>query len=161
MGIRQSHGHSRWQSRPTTNDGPSHDWVDRLTALRQHQHNGKRAPHKPLLLLVTLGRLAETGSSEMPGSDVEERLADLIAEFGPVTRIGRRQSAAYPFTHLRTRCSPVDRFQRRTRRNVGAPYRGRSRSSKPGIANAHSADSTGNLVRPRWVLRLRTFGGST
>jgi putative restriction endonuclease len=84
------------------NDGPSHDWVDRLAALRQHQHNGKRAPHKPLLLLMALGRLAETGSSEMPWSDVEERLADLIAEFGPATRTGRRQSAAYPFTHLRT-----------------------------------------------------------
>jgi putative restriction endonuclease len=78
------------------------DWVERLSTLRQYQHNGKRVPHKPLLMLMALGRLAETGSSELPWSDAEERLADLIAEFGPATRTGRRQSAAYPFTHLRT-----------------------------------------------------------
>ena len=85
-----------------TNEGPRHEWVDRLSALRQYQHNGKRAPHKPLLVLMALGRLAETGSSELPWSEVEEGLADLIAEFGPATSTGRRQSAAYPFTHLRT-----------------------------------------------------------
>jgi putative restriction endonuclease len=78
------------------------DWVERVSALRQYQHNGKRVPHKPLLVLMALGRLAETGSSELPWSVAEERLADLIAEFGPATRTGRRQSAAYPFTRLRT-----------------------------------------------------------
>ena len=50
---------------------------------------------------MALGRLAETGSSELPWSETEERLANLIAEFGPATRTGRRQSAAYPFTRLR------------------------------------------------------------
>ncbi len=85
-----------------TDERPRQDWVERMTALRQNQHNGKRASHKPLLLLMALGRLAETGSSELPWSDIEERLADLIAEFGPATRTARRQSAAYPFTHLRT-----------------------------------------------------------
>lgn len=81
---------------------PHDNWVERLSALRQHQQNGRRAPHKPLLVLMALGRLAETGSSELPWSDVEKRLADLIAEFGPATRTSGRQSAAYPFTHLRT-----------------------------------------------------------
>ena len=85
-----------------TNEGPRHEWVDRLSSLKQYQHNGKRAPHKPLLVLMALVRLAETGSSELPWSEVEEGLADLIAEFGPATSTGRRQSAAYPFTHLRT-----------------------------------------------------------
>jgi hypothetical protein len=51
---------------------------------------------------MALGRLAETGSSELPWSVAEERLADLIAEFGPATGTSRRQSAAYPFTRLRT-----------------------------------------------------------
>jgi len=77
-------------------------WVEQLSAIRQYQHQGKRVPHKPLLLLLALGRLSETGSSELPWSDAEKSLADLIAEFGPATRTGRRQSAAYPFTHLRT-----------------------------------------------------------
>jgi putative restriction endonuclease len=85
-----------------TNGEGLEDWVERVSALKQYQHNGKRVPHKPLLVLMALGRLAETGSSELPWSDTEQRLADLIAEFGPATRTGRRQSAAYPFTRLRT-----------------------------------------------------------
>ena len=78
------------------------DWVERVSALRQYQHDGKRAPHKPLLVLMALGRLAETGSSELPWSEAENQLSDLITEFGPSSGSSRRQSAAYPFTRLRT-----------------------------------------------------------
>ncbi|MDP9462035.1 MAG: HNH endonuclease, partial [Actinomycetota bacterium] len=42
-----------------------------------------------------------TGTSALPWSDAEEKLADLIAEFGPTSKTGRAQSAAYPFTRLR------------------------------------------------------------
>jgi putative restriction endonuclease len=91
-----------WQSQRMTNGEAPEDWVERVSALKQYSHNGKRAPHKPLLVLMALGRLVETGSSELPWSEAEERLAHLIAEFGPTTRTSRRQSAAYPFTHLRT-----------------------------------------------------------
>lgn len=72
-----------------------------LASLRQHQHNGHRSPHKPLLVLLALGRLTVTGSSELPWSVAEVALADLIAEFGQPSRTGRAQSAAYPFTRLR------------------------------------------------------------
>lgn len=75
--------------------------LERFAALRQHQHDGQRSPHKPLLVLLALGRLAATGSSELPWSAAESELADLIAEFGPPSRTGRAQSAAYPFTRLR------------------------------------------------------------
>jgi putative restriction endonuclease len=78
------------------------DWVERVSTLRQYQGNGKRVPHKPLLVLMALARLAETGSSELPWSEAEKRLGDLIADFGPPSSSSRRQSAAYPFTHLRT-----------------------------------------------------------
>jgi putative restriction endonuclease len=54
-----------------------------------------------LLVLLALGRLAATGSSQLPWSQAETELADLIAEFGPPSRTGRAQSAAYPFTRLR------------------------------------------------------------
>lgn len=74
---------------------------ERLTSLRQHQHDGKRSPHKPLLVLLALGELASTGSSALPWSAAESRLARLIAEFGPPSRTGAAQSAAYPFTRLR------------------------------------------------------------
>ncbi len=72
-----------------------------FSSLRQHQRNGQRSPHKPLLALLALGRLAATGRSDVPWSLAEEKLADLIAEFGPASSTGRAQSAAYPFTRLR------------------------------------------------------------
>ncbi|MEO3778205.1 phosphorothioated DNA-binding restriction endonuclease [Micromonospora sp. B11E3] len=76
--------------------------LDRLTGLHLHQQHGRRAPHKPLLVLLALGRLAGTGSSELPWSEALQLLSDLIAEFGPASRTGRAQSAAYPFTRLRS-----------------------------------------------------------
>lgn len=75
--------------------------VDRLTALRQYQGDGKRAPHKPLLVLLALGQLANTGSSSMPWSVVQERLGALLDEFGTSASSGA-SSAAYPFTRLRS-----------------------------------------------------------
>jgi putative restriction endonuclease len=53
-------------------------------------------------VLLALGRLAGAGSSELPWTEARAKLADLIAEFGPSSRTGRAQSAAYPFTRLRT-----------------------------------------------------------
>jgi putative restriction endonuclease len=77
------------------------DVLARLGSLRQHQQGGRRSPHKPLLVLLALGQMRSTGSSELPWSEAEGRLADLIAEFGPASRTGRTQAAAYPFTRLR------------------------------------------------------------
>jgi putative restriction endonuclease len=75
----------------------------RFGNLRQYRRrDGQRAPHKPLLVLLALGRLAASGSSAMPWDEAKDELGDLIAEFGPGSRTGRVQSAAYPFTHLRS-----------------------------------------------------------
>jgi putative restriction endonuclease len=52
-------------------------------------------------VLLALGRLATTGSSELPWTEAETKLADLVAEFGPPSRTSRAQNAAYPFTRLR------------------------------------------------------------
>lgn len=74
----------------------------RFRSLQQHRRkDGQRSPHKPLLVLLALGRLAATGSSELPWSAAESALGELIAEFGPPSRTSRAQSAAYPFTRLR------------------------------------------------------------
>jgi len=78
------------------------DVLGRLASLRQHQRSGQRSPHKPLLVLLALGRLAESDSSALPWCSCEPELADLITEFGPPSRTGRAQSAAYPFTRLRS-----------------------------------------------------------
>lgn len=77
--------------------------VDPLKAvlnLRQHQQHGVRSPHKPLLVLLALGRLARTGSSEVPWTAARTDLAALISEFGPPSLTAAAQSAAYPFTRL-------------------------------------------------------------
>jgi putative restriction endonuclease len=89
-----------WQGEhmPTLSD---EEVLDRLTSFRQYQQDGKRAPHKPLLVLLALARLEETGTSAVSWSTAENQLADLISEFGPPSRTGRAQSAAYPFTRLR------------------------------------------------------------
>ncbi|NEK57036.1 restriction endonuclease [Geodermatophilus sabuli] len=76
--------------------------LERLSSLRQHQQDSRRSPHKPLLVLLALGRLAATGSSRLPWSEAEETLSNLIEEFGPTSQTGRSQSAAFPFTRLRS-----------------------------------------------------------
>jgi hypothetical protein len=79
------------------------EWVlARLAGLRLHQRDGRRSPHKPLLVLLALGRLANTGSSALPWTQAQVQLADVLAEFGPASRTSRSQSAAYPFTRLRS-----------------------------------------------------------
>src|SRR3954452_5201706 len=81
---------------------PREDVVARLAELRQHLRDGRRSPHKPLLMLLALGRLATTGSSALPWSEAQVQLGNLIAEFGPASKTSRTQSAAYPFTRLRS-----------------------------------------------------------
>lgn len=76
--------------------------LNRLAALRVHQRDGRRAPHKPLLVLLALGRLSTSGSSALTWQDAQTQLGGLIAEFGPGSRTSRVQSAAYPFTRLRS-----------------------------------------------------------
>jgi putative restriction endonuclease len=76
--------------------------VERFLSLRQHQQGGRRAPHKPLLVLIALGRIATAGSSSVTWFEARQSLGDLLAEFGPMSKTSRAQSAAYPFTRLRS-----------------------------------------------------------
>lgn len=75
--------------------------AERLTTLRQYRASGERAPNKPLLVLLALGQLASTGSSQLPWSVVEKRLGALLEEFGTPSASGAT-AAAYPFTRLRS-----------------------------------------------------------
>ena len=74
--------------------------VDRLLALRQHRLNGKRAPHKPLLVLLALGQFAQWGTSSLPWADAEARLGSLLDEFG-TSKMKGSSSVAFPYTRLR------------------------------------------------------------
>jgi len=80
----------------------SGDALPQLLAVRQHQRGGQRSPHKPLLILLALGQLAATGSSELEWASTSAKLGELLAEFGPPSRSSPVQAAAYPFTRLRS-----------------------------------------------------------
>ena len=76
--------------------------LERLLNLRQHQQDGKRSPHKPLLALLALARIDAVGSSAIPWVEARQQLGNLLVEFGPTSTASAPQSAAYPFTRLRS-----------------------------------------------------------
>ncbi|WP_067226161.1 phosphorothioated DNA-binding restriction endonuclease [Streptomyces sp. NBRC 109706] len=73
-----------------------------LAGLRRARVAGRRAPHKPLLVLWLLGRFAADGNTEVSYAEAEEPVSALINDFGPVVRSPSqaRQRAAMPFVHL-------------------------------------------------------------
>jgi putative restriction endonuclease len=78
------------------------DLIDRLSGLRRAQIGGRRAPHKPLLLLWLFGRFAATGSALAAYAEAADPVSQLINDFGPPVRSPtlERQRAAMPFVHL-------------------------------------------------------------
>lgn len=75
----------------------SEDWLERILNVRRWAQGGKRAPHKPMLMLLALGRLQATGSSRLAYVDAEAVLDELLDEYGPSTS---RTTTAYPFHRL-------------------------------------------------------------
>jgi len=110
------------------------------------------------LVLLALGRVDTTGSSELPWSEAESRLADLIVEFGPASKTGRLQSAAYPFTRLRSDGVwqldydvPMDEVKPLSEHDVtGRPYRRWPHGVRPvrtRTASAPRDDAAGRSAR--------------
>ena len=50
------------------------------------QRGDERAPHKPLLVLYAIGRLLRGEERLLPYAEVDEKLGDLLREFGPKRR---------------------------------------------------------------------------
>jgi putative restriction endonuclease len=61
-------------------------WLERVAGVRKWTRAGERAPHKPLLMLYTLGRLQNLGSSRVSFAEAEPVLQRLLDEFGPAER---------------------------------------------------------------------------
>ena len=59
----------------------------RFSELRQAVIGDRRAPHKPLLVLLMLGRYQRGNYSALTFADAQTQLASLLAEFGPPARI--------------------------------------------------------------------------
>lgn len=57
--------------------------VDQIKQWREPGQSGRRAPHKPLLLLHALARLHSDGNSRVRYEDLAPRLSAWLAEFGP------------------------------------------------------------------------------
>ena len=65
--------------------------------LRQAVVNGKRAPHKPLLILLALSKYQSGHGRLIKFNEVENDLKRLLNEYGPTVK---KQSAELPFYHL-------------------------------------------------------------
>lgn len=127
------------------------DVVGRLTSLKQYNQQGNRAPHKPLLLLMAIGELLGTGSSELAFSEVEDRLGRLIKEYVP-TSSSVRQTAAYPFWRLQN--DQIWVLDRRCRRTVRGNLRVRPAGSRRRLSECCS--TTLKRSRPLWQALLHS-----
>lgn len=72
--------------------------LERVDRLRIWQRRGERAPHKPLLLLMALGKFTHDEIS-IPYETIEQKLGQLLLEFGPSRQ---RQEPMMPFWHLQS-----------------------------------------------------------
>lgn len=71
--------------------------IQRFQDLNLWKSGEKRAPHKPLLVIYAIGKLLQSGSRLIPYSEIDEKLGNLLKEFGPrQTNTGTQ----YPFWRL-------------------------------------------------------------
>lgn len=75
------------------------EFLQKLDQVKCWRRHGTRAPHKPLLVLLALGRVAQ-GQERLARyeKDIERPLADLLKWFGPPRKVMHPES---PFDHLR------------------------------------------------------------
>lgn len=67
--------------------------------IRTDKKGDRRAPHKPLLVLLELGRIVVGGSATVEFSEADPKLKALLEEFGP----GKSgETRHYPFWHLQS-----------------------------------------------------------
>ncbi len=71
--------------------------VDAISGIRPWSRGHERAPHKPLLLLLALGRIQRGESRELLYAEIDEPLRGLLEKYGP-TRSSYHPE--YPFWYL-------------------------------------------------------------
>ena len=73
--------------------------IQKFDTLRMWQRGDERAPHKPLLVLYAIGKLLRGENRLLPFTEVDERLGELLREFGPKRKVQRTQ---LPFWRLQS-----------------------------------------------------------
>lgn len=86
-------------STPAYVSSPDDETLHAFDRIRVLQQGSQRAVHKPLLILLALGRLAQGQPPMAEFSEIDGPLSNLLAEFGPSSAARSRH---YPFWHLRT-----------------------------------------------------------
>lgn len=77
-------------------------FLQALANIRVFAQNGQRAPHKPLLILLMLGRVQQGLYSPISWLEIRKQLSQLLQDFGRPARVVHPE---FPFWHLRS-----DRF---------------------------------------------------
>ena len=72
--------------------------IQKFQSLNLGQSGGKRAPHKPLLVMYAIRRLLRDGARLLRYSEIHSNLRRLLEEFGPAEAEPRPY---YPFWHLK------------------------------------------------------------
>ena len=78
---------------------PAGEVLNAFDNIRRAQHAGVYAPHKPLLILLALGRVQRGEPRMAEFSALDAPLRALLGEFGPSSAAKSRH---YPFWHLAT-----------------------------------------------------------
>jgi putative restriction endonuclease len=77
----------------------ANDLLERIANINVCSSGDRRSPHKPLLLLLSLGRF-QSGKPRLTGFDeLEDRLVKLLEDFGPASA---RKTPHLPFWHLQS-----------------------------------------------------------
>ena len=71
--------------------------INKFENIKSWQRGFQRAPHKPLLILLALGEIQRGNRNLLSYKDIEEKLKQLLIDFGPPERNVRPQ---YPFIRL-------------------------------------------------------------
>ncbi len=77
----------------------SDEFRQKLTRLNVWKQGGKRAPHKPLLLLLAIGKAVRGEERLAPFSEIEKTLTGLLRHFGPPSKAFHPE---FPFGRLVT-----------------------------------------------------------
>ena len=108
------------------------DFLEKLHGINTWKKGGVRAPHKPLLLLLALGRVhGEEDRLGLYGGGIEDQLRQLLSRFGPRRRAHHPEE---PFTRLpRDGLWEIPGYEQLPKSTTGRPVLAALRKSKGGF----------------------------